>query len=222
MEPRCAVELNSDKPKFPRLLICEGIEDQFFFDNIIMIRNLPRFHIHVSRGRSRFAEAIKAYRISRTKIYRSLSDIVIVADNDENPDASFRNVCDQIEKVFGPGTAPERPQQKTMTKPAVTVLMIPWTDKRGHLEKLCVSAAKAADKKIAEHVDYFMALIVSEKWNNESRQGKAWLRTNLAARCAADPFVPLGHIFSKDEYRTLIPLEDNSFKDIHNFLAEFA
>lgn len=174
-----------------------------------MIRNLPRFHIRVSRGRSRFAEAIKAYRIDRTKTYCSLSDIVIVADNDESPDASFRNLCDQIESVFGPGTAPKRPQQKTTTKPAVTVLMM---RERG----------KSGGQKIAEHVDLFMALIVSEKWNDESRQGKAWLRANLAARCESDPFVPLGHIFSRDEYRTLILLEDNSFKEIHDFLAGFA
>jgi hypothetical protein len=219
---------SKDRPTFPRLLICEGPKDRLFFHRLIHARNLPGFHLFHSGGRtdrggnSRFAEAIRAFQISRTKTYNSLRDIVIVADNDETPDASFQNVRNQIEVVFGSRTAPAEPLRRTTNvKPAISVLMIPWTGQIGHLEKLCMDSANAADRGVGDKVDTFMAMIAAERWKNESRFAKAWLRSNLAARCA-DPFVPLGHVFEEQKYLKLIPVDHTSFDNIANFLGSFA
>jgi len=209
--------------RFPRLLVCEGHEDKFFFHHLIRERDLPSFHIWPSSGNGGFANAIRAFRAGRTKQYNALRNILIVADNDENPAASFSNVCDHIEQLFGSGTRPSAPLEKTKTRPiAVTVLMIPWTDVNGHLERLCIESATEADKAIAGHVQTFMDLIFADRWASESRRGKAWLRTNLAARCSRDPFVPLGEVFREDQYRHLIPLNHRSFDRIADVLASFA
>src|SRR5258708_22049853 len=48
---RSVADQSKDKPKFPRLLICEGPEDRFFFHRLIEVRNLPRFHIWPAGGR---------------------------------------------------------------------------------------------------------------------------------------------------------------------------
>jgi hypothetical protein len=72
----------------------------------------------------------------------------------------------QINQVFGPGTAPKTPLQKTprtaKRAAAITVLMVPWTNEHGHLERMCVEAARDANKNIAMHVDTFMNLIRAE------------------------------------------------------------
>ncbi len=152
-----------------------------------------------------------------------MRDILIVADSDDSPVESFANVCSHIEQFFGPGTRPSAPLRKTQTRPiSVTVLMMPWTDVKGHLERLCIDAAIDADKTIADNVQTFMSLIFAERWTSESRRGKAWLRTNLAARCARDPFVPLGEVFREDRYHHLIPVNHSSFDRISDVLASFA
>src|ERR1700730_1281682 len=222
MERRFAVVLNEDPhARFPRLLVCEGHEDKFFFHYLIRERNLPPFHIVPCSGNGGVANAIRAFRIERIKQYNALRDILIVADNDDAPIVSFSNVCNHVEQLFG--ERPSAPLVKTRTRPiAITVLMIPWTDVDGHLEKLCIESAKEADRTTANNVQTFMDLLFYERWESESRRGKAWLRANLAARCARDPFVPLGEVFREARYRHLIPLNHNSFNQIANVLATFA
>jgi hypothetical protein len=213
--------IEDPKARFPRLLICEGHEDKLFFHHLITVRRLPQFHIMKCSGNGGFAEAIRAFRIDRTKQFNALRDILIVADNDETPRDNFMRVCSQIEQVFGPGTSPPDPMAKAKTTPAVTVMMIPWIEIKGHLERLCVDAAHNADRKIGGHVQTFMSMINADKWGNESRYGKAWLRTNLAARCERDPFVPLGKVFSDSDNWHLIPMVHPSFNQIANALSSF-
>jgi hypothetical protein len=208
--------------RLTRLLVCEGPKDKFFFERLIDVRGLPRFYIVDAGGNSGFARAINGFRVERTSDFNSLRNILIVADNNELPAVRFKNVCDQVDAVFGSGTAPAAPLQasrRTATRSiAITILMIPWTNEHGHLERLCVDAARDADRNTANHVDEFMALIHAERWNNESRFGKAWLRTILAARCERDPFIPLGSIFSEQRYQHLIPVNHPSFNKISNLL----
>ncbi len=228
MERKFVVAQNNDKPHFPRLLICEGLEDLSFFRLLIEARKLPRFHLQSSGGRfkpggnTKFRSAIQAFRIEKPKIFDSLGDIVLVADNDDMPSGNFKKVCQQIDQYFGAGTAPPAPLQPTKTQPRVTILMIPWEGEHGHLESLCVESARCANKNIGRHVNDFMALIHSEKWRSESRVGKAKLRISLAARCESDPFVPLKHVFDDPKHHTLIPLTHASFNRIADFLSTFA
>ena len=86
---------------------------------------------------------------------------------------------------------------------------------------MCIEAARSADGAVGGHIDMFMNLIAAERWKNESRFGKAWLRTNLAARCVRDPFVALGHVFNDPQYQELIPVNHSSFKRIIEVLRRF-
>lgn len=170
-------------------------------------------------GNTGFARAIRSFQITRTRDYRRLTDIVLVADNDQRPQWSFDNVCRQIEDVFGAGSAPTNPQTKSKTKPAVSVLMIPWTGICGQLESLCVDAASSADVVSAGRTTDFLATARADQWNNDSRYGKAWLRANLAIRCERDPAVHLAGLFERPRERRLIPLLHASFSRIAGFLA---
>jgi hypothetical protein len=200
------------------------VEDKYFFERLITVRQLPRFYIVDARGNGEFAEAIQAFRVARTADYNSLREILIVADNDERPNDSFANACAQINRVFGPGTAPNAPLQKTgrtaTRGAAITVLMVPWTQEHGNLERMCVEAARDANKSVAAHIDTFMSLIGAGTWQNESRFGKAWLRINLAARCTRDPFIALGRVFRDARYNGLIPLDHSSFDRIAGVLVD--
>ena len=103
----------------------------------------------------------------------------------------------------------------------MAILRIPLDDRCGHLEKLCVNAAHWANRTIGSETDHFMARLLADKWS-DSRYGKAWLRSNLAARCQSDPFIPLGKVFADARHHWLIPTEHNSFNQISDFLVSFA
>jgi hypothetical protein len=207
-----------------RLLICEGYEDAAFLERLITVKGLPQAIIVAAGGNTAFRSALNDFRVSKTKQFNSLEKILFVADNDEDPNGRFVNLCSQIDEVFGKGTAPKRPLEKSPPKrdrrAEISILMIPWEGERGHLEKMCVEAARDANRQIGSHVDTFLDLIVASNWNNESRHGKAWLRTNLAARCEKDPFVALGTVFDDPKYQPLIPVNHQSFNRIADVLRE--
>jgi hypothetical protein len=195
---------------------------------LIEERELPRFHVFDSGlnksagGKSRFADALRIFRTVRPKTFASLKDIIIVADNDKTPGANFDDVCSQIETIFGPGTRPTALRQRTTKiKPAVSVLMMPWDNINGHLEALCVDSARDAAKGVGTNVDSFLALVGADDWKDAARYSKAWLRSNLAVRCSADPFVALGHVFEHAKNHHLIPVNHKSLDQIAKFLASY-
>jgi hypothetical protein len=211
-------------PLLPRLLICEGPKDAHFFERLIAERQLPRFYIWSAGGIDKFRGSLNRFNVERTKDFRNLSHILFVADNDQTPQTNFDKVCTQIDQFFRTKVSPAAPitrVPRSGIRPSLTVMMMPWTDTKGHLERLCVDAARDADRGIAAKVDTFMATLNSDNWNNESRVGKAWLRTNLAARCAPDPFVPLGRVFDEAPLRHLIPVTHASFDPIADVLRTF-
>jgi hypothetical protein len=71
-------------------------------------------------------------------------------------------------------------------------------------------------------VDQFASQAKVDKWKSECRKKEMWLRSDLAARCERDPFVSLRNVFSDKTNRWLIPLDDPSFKKIHDAMAKFA
>jgi hypothetical protein len=205
--------------RLERLLICEGPEDRLFFGRLIEARSdLPKFHIVDAGGNGGFSSAINKFRVDKTSVFNSLREILIVADNDDDPRGNFEEVCSHIERVFGPKSAPSGPLVKvrsTATRSAsITVMMVPWENEHGSLERMCVEAARSTDRKIGTDVDHFLSTIHADRWKSETRFNKAWLRTNLAVRCERDPFVALGHIFSDNHHYGLIPVDHPSLDRI--------
>ncbi len=56
-------QIEDPRARFPRLLICEGREDKFFFHHLIRTRNLPPFHIWSCSGNGGLANAMRTFRI---------------------------------------------------------------------------------------------------------------------------------------------------------------
>jgi uncharacterized protein DUF3226 len=204
--------------RFPRLLICEGEKDKLFFHHFIEVRKLPRFHIRAAGGKDRIGLTIENYKIEPKSNFPSIGSILIVVDNDDDPQSRFDRVCEQINEVF-PGTAADKPLKKSKKSPFCTVLMVPWENEHGTLEQLVHGAARAASgKSHSSAVDNFLATVQAYKWESKSRYAKAWLRSSLAVRCT-DPFVPLGEVFRN--HQDLIDLKHKSLDRIASILASY-
>jgi hypothetical protein len=63
---------------FPRLLICEGPEDRFFFHALIEAHALPRFHIQHAGGNSKFFNAISKFELENTRAYAGLQTFLLL------------------------------------------------------------------------------------------------------------------------------------------------
>jgi len=204
----------------PRLLLCEGPDDCAFFDRLIEIRNLPKFHIQSSSlnryapaGNAQFTTALDAIQGNRN--YDALRHILIVSDNDSDHTTKFTKVCEQIEAAGLP--RPIDPLKPVGTFPSITVMMIPLDGSEGNLESLLLDAAAHACKIVAARIETCMAVLEAEKWPIP-RKGKLWLRINLAAR-APDPFASLLTILlEKRKKRRLIPLDHSSFLAVEKVL----
>lgn len=207
--------------RYPRLLVCEGFEDKLFFEALIEARDLPRFHVWAANGKDKIEEAISAYRIKPKSNYAGLSDILIVADNDDEPEARFQSIRKQVNSFFERPVAPSKPLEKgTVSHPSCTILMLPWAGVPGALETVVLQAARVPDAGVAAAVDQFLATVNADRWRSDLRKHKAWMRAILAARCS-DPGVPFGDVFGESKYRDLIPLTDPSLNQIAEVLQSF-
>lgn len=200
-------------------MICEGPDDVGFFQRLIAERQLQNFIILDARGNSGFARELSKFKLERSADYRQIKSIVLVADNDETPNENFGLVCRQVEEVFGPNTAPTAPMLKTVAVPSISILMIPWTNENGSLESFCIEAASSTKPLVnGDWTTDYLKRSGAENWANETRYGKAWIRSNLAIRHDKEPDIWLGSLFRDDKSHHLIPLKHKSFKRVADYL----
>lgn len=119
--------------RFPRLIVCEGEADRLFLHHFIEIRNLPRCHIISAGGKNRIGDRIKAYSLEPKSNWPSIGRVLVVGDNDDDPEARFTSIQQQID-AFLPGHAPADRRVKSANSPYFTILMVPWDNDHGSLE----------------------------------------------------------------------------------------
>jgi hypothetical protein len=204
----------------PRLLLCEGNEDKAFFERLIEVRKLPRFHIQTTAdsrsepgGNSRFAGKLRSLRFANLNVIKR---ILLVTDADHDRDERFEWLCKQIvDAGFGP--APARPLEESAGDPNISIMLIPLDEPSGCLECICQAAARQADVRTGQYVDTFVSQAAKPDWS-DIHKNKVWLRTNLAAR-ARDPFVFFGSVFRDPKNHNIIPLDHKSFQPIADVLS---
>jgi hypothetical protein len=113
----------------PRAIVCEGRADEAFFRALIAARQLPEFDIKTTGdadpnqrgGIDKFGLLLQG--IPSWGGFDQLTDILLIADNDESPADNFRRVRDQIAAVTPFGvpptkyTVPDKPLERTTGKP---------------------------------------------------------------------------------------------------------
>jgi hypothetical protein len=224
-------------PKYPprqtinasRLLVCEGSSDEAFFRALIAARNLPVFSIKVTSdsggpgGNTGFEGFLRG--VPAWPNFYGLQHIVLAADNDTNPVASFTSIQNQITSANPSATPPVAyglPAQPEVTVPGnpatMTVLMLPAAGIRGNLETLCLQAITHAFPATSVCVDQFAQCTGADAWplNNLS---KMKVTAFLSGQHRDNPSLGLGNVWRDDP--ALIPLNDPCFDQIAAFLTRF-
>jgi hypothetical protein len=198
-----------------KLIVSEGPGDLAFFKKLIEIRKLENFKLFKRtggepEGAGSFERILKSITVGTE--YAECGLIVIVADNDVDPVASFRQILKQI-KAAREFAIPERPREVATKEKlrSVSVLMLPWDDVPGDLETVCFDLASRARPKIARCVGRYVKCVKAEPWS-PSQLSKLRLRCLIAASCPKDPNTGLPHAWKTDQGRrprNLIPLQKN-------------
>ncbi len=126
------------------VIVCEGQGDQAFFLNLIKTRGLPKFTVvfpndkpdqGIPGGVDGFAGRLRALRAERG--FDKIEGIIVVSDNDSNPETSFARVQRQVTEACG-YPVPTEPLEvaRGASGPPITVMMLPRTGQPGNLETL--------------------------------------------------------------------------------------
>jgi len=174
----------------PWLMIVEGVLDTIFFRHLLSFRLIQGIQVHEPKdildhqdrgGRECFSECLSA-----ATTQTALKGVLMVSDNDTDPDASFRAVQSQIRQagMTAPATPLSIVDQSDGKK--LAVMMLPWTSVAGCLETLCLSAAYDKWPDLKQPLGNYLQATPANDWET-SPQSKMLFRCLTATGCRRDP-----------------------------------
>ena len=148
----------------PRVIVAEGKADVAFFEHLIAQRTLPEFQVLSANGNSGYEDLLVA--LTAAPGFTGLSGLLIVGDNDLDPDAAFKNIQTQIQAAGGYAApnAPRVPARKPGF-PVTVVLMVPWDRTKGCLETLLLEAVTSVHPELGSCVDAYAICTHVDAWN---------------------------------------------------------
>lgn len=212
--------------EWPWLLLCEGESDKRFLDRLIESRGIasefyvqfPDRHGGNQAGRSLFGRYLNTVATTSESFMQNVRAVLVVSDNDDDPDKSLAEVQQQLRDAGGFGVPDdEKIVANAAGFPDTVILMIPFGE-RGNLETLCLSAAYAK-WALEPQLDAFIAGTPAHEWAF-GKQSKSRIQVTLAVTCETKPDTSFAnHWLEREEFR--IPLDHECFNDLVSFLSDF-
>ena len=209
----------------PNLIICEGKGDAAFFRHILDANRISGFQVGFPNdetaggqfGRTGFEKYLMGVKTRRG--YKDLKNIIIATDSDLDPSKSFDEVRNQIENAGG-YEVPDEPRTPKGKNPAMSVLLVPHSKKKGNLETLLLDAMTLDEKDKNCFETYFKCLKLDELEITVSSKKK--LTTIIAAKNDKNPSCSLAYIWSEEQKQyNPIDIEHSALSDIVEFLQSF-
>ena len=210
----------------PWVILCEGRSDKEFFHKLLRNRNVGvgKFEIYFpsqrandAGGKDKFGQWLSLNYMVRPEFKRNVKAILIVADNDDDPDASFAGIQTGLRKVSFPVPEHKGIVAKKDNYPDVVVLGIP-DGQAGCLETLCLRAAYNK-WNIEQPLHHYVAAVPAATWS-VSKQSKMRMHSIIAGTCKSQPEVSFTYIWQQpQEYH--LPLDDDCFTPLAQFLNRF-
>lgn len=205
------------------LILCEGAEDCSFFTAFLSSRMLGIAHVRHTGptrfdrgGHSRFGEALRAAKVSRS--FRVIDRVLLVVDSDDDPQAAFQSVRQQL--LDNGFAAPNNIAEVGNGSPVICIITMPLGSV-GNLETVLLEAALATDRTNSASVQKFVSEVATPIEWTEPRKHKLTLRASISSRWPRDPDLNLVPLFRDPRSRRLIPLEHQSLNPLAKFISEF-
>jgi hypothetical protein len=194
-----------------KLLVVEGEDDFHFFRAFLDRMGIQDVQVVGSGGKTKLAEYLAG--VSKDDFFQDfVYSLGIVRDADDSPDGAFQSVCGALEKANLP--VPVKPMKPKSGIKQVSVMILPFSNKKGALENLCLEAV-VADPAIKCVDDYFKCLSQQgANGPNTKDDAKARVKVFLASR--EDPTLPVGRAAQKGYW----PFDNKAFAYVAKFLKQ--
>ncbi len=209
----------------PFVVVCEGYGDIRFIDALLDLKNITNCSVGCPSTRGGFGtgkEAIPSYlKGIQTAILRkkaNLQGILVIADADENPAASFTLMAQALESANFP--KPTDPFSIDGNPLRVGVFLMPGTGRDGCLEHILWDAAVEKTPVIEQCVTDFSACtgghIVAASRN---QRAKMQMSAIVDAFCKDNPWASPGLMWS--DVGNPVPIDSACFNELTAFLTQF-
>jgi hypothetical protein len=219
--------------KSPRYIFAEGFEDSAFATAVLRNRNPklpsptesdPVNNLGEAAGKDGFYEAILAADSKRG--FDDVSQILILADNDGDPNGAFQSICKQIERANSEGLnrkwpVPAKPGERADDAgcPSVSIWMWPEPGTRGCLETLLWRVIKAKTPDKATCIEKALTCMEANQWPVQ-KQDKARVRSYLALHHQRNPVIRFDVLWR--DAPQLVPIDHREFSSFVDFLRHIA
>ena len=175
------------------------------------------FDFHKPNGTGAFTRMLTGLRTGSD--IKERKAILIVSDNDGDPDGKFEAIRAQI--VEAGWNAPETPRAVAAQDgmPSIYILMLPWDDDQGCLETLCLVAATNANPAQMKCVEQLVTCVEANDLS-VPMLSKLRMRCYLSSVCKTDPNTGLRYAWNRSG--TLIPMNDPCFNNLATYLRSVA
>ena len=220
------------------VLLCEGGADKVFFQTLLSERKgMPQFDIPFPEpreelergkeplgGRGNFGAMLRAIR--GPGWFQNLKGVLIVADSADDPQSTFKFICEQIRKVPGYTVPPAllTLSSRSADCPRIMVMLLPEEYNPGGLETLYVREVTGKRSWFLSCVNAFLscAEIRAHGWSPEKRD-KARFHSAVASTHEPDPSRSASMIWTKRDASPLfMDIRAQCFDCVESRLRTFA
>lgn len=166
-------------------LLVEGNDPRNFFEAFIRHLSLSNIEIQNFGGVNELRGFLRAFADS-PRFYEVVESIGIVRDAETSAAGAFQSVQSSLENAALP--VPNRPERRTDTSPAVTVLILPGNNQQGMLETLLCESFAATPEN--DCIDAFFACVDALPNASIKRPEKARAHAYLTTK--SDPHLSVG------------------------------
>jgi len=199
----------------PLYIVSEGLNDRNFLERLLNNRGIDGFSIGNAKGKDDWRPHLSAVQGSTDRT--GLRGLIVVGDNDHEPDLRFRSICDALRSERFP--APGIPGEIIDGPPVTSVVMLPGPGTVGCLETILTDAVLHRRPELGPCLDRLQDCVpVTRRWT-EPTQAKLRLHTAIAVSCDEDPSAALAYVWGKRG--NPIPIESPTFNDLADFLRSF-
>ncbi len=204
------------------VVLGEGERDKSFVHYLCQDRKITNLTLGWVGGNGGFGKYLDA--MSAAPRFGECKAILLISDNDESPDDSFKSIRDQLDALKFPIPAHPLEIAKKNGCPSMGILMLPHpspaNDARGCLETLLIQAMASAHPAQMACVEQMSACVDIASWPKKNSQDKFRVRCLASAVWSDDPMYGINLCFSPD--KQIIPLDHSVFNDVALVLQHFA
>lgn len=194
----------------PKLLLCEGQEDQMFLNGLLESARITDIQVADYGGVTKFPKFMQAL-VAPLPGFREVVSLGITRDANASPDKAFTSIRNMLKRL--PLPVPTSVGEIVDGTPCVGVMLLPDGHNPGVLEDLCL--ASIADDKGLSCVDEFFGCVKKKTGREHSGNSMAKARIRAWLTTHDPPDLLLGQVAKKGWWNYNHPAMDRLKDFLH-------